>query len=285
MPSRTRKPATRDDPSRMSRGSVNVQLSRLCRRVEAHWIRWMTRTSSERRCPGTSPGRPTRTPPSTTSSRWPGSSALLTLPDEARVPGVYEKHRRAYPFCLPIEFASHNLLPEVRDGAIDLFHELDIPWHARWPAARATTCSPRRCSASTRCSRWSPTRAHQARLRRRGRHRRGAGDRGRPVPHVRVHRAHRLLRRGRPRRQDSAATGRQLHQRRRRVPLPDVGRRDRARAGRVEVHRVLPRRQGPERDHRRRPDRSVRGRPRRERQPDRLRRLRSSCCSTSPSTS
>ena len=33
------------------------------------------------------------------------------------------------PFCLPVEYASHNLLPEVRDGAIDLFKELDIPWH------------------------------------------------------------------------------------------------------------------------------------------------------------
>jgi len=39
-----------------------------------------------------------------------------TLPDDARKPGVYEKHRRAYPFCLPIEFAAHNLLPEVREG-------------------------------------------------------------------------------------------------------------------------------------------------------------------------
>lgn len=52
-----------------------------------------------------------------------------TLPDEARAPGVYEKHRRAYPVCLPIEYASHNLLPEVRDGATELFSELDIPWH------------------------------------------------------------------------------------------------------------------------------------------------------------
>jgi hypothetical protein len=53
----------------------------------------------------------------------------LTLPDDARVPGVYEKHQRAYPVCLPIEFASHNLLPDVRDGAIELFTALDIPWH------------------------------------------------------------------------------------------------------------------------------------------------------------
>lgn len=53
----------------------------------------------------------------------------LTLPDDARKPGVYEKHRRTYPFCLPVEFASHNLLPGVREGAIELFKELDIPWH------------------------------------------------------------------------------------------------------------------------------------------------------------
>ena len=52
-----------------------------------------------------------------------------TLSDEARMPGVYEKHRRVYPFCLPLEFASHNLLPAVRHGAVDLFRKLDIPWH------------------------------------------------------------------------------------------------------------------------------------------------------------
>lgn len=52
-----------------------------------------------------------------------------TLPDDARTPGVYEKHRRAYPFCLPIEFAALNLLPEIREGAIALFTALDIPWH------------------------------------------------------------------------------------------------------------------------------------------------------------
>lgn len=34
-----------------------------------------------------------------------------------------------YPVCLPAEFASHNLLPDVRDGAIALFTELAIPWH------------------------------------------------------------------------------------------------------------------------------------------------------------
>jgi hypothetical protein len=52
-----------------------------------------------------------------------------TLPDDARVPGVYQSHGRAYPVCLPVELASYNLLPEVREGALALFRELDIPWH------------------------------------------------------------------------------------------------------------------------------------------------------------
>jgi hypothetical protein len=52
-----------------------------------------------------------------------------TLPEAAREPGVYLPHGRAYPFCLPPEFAGHNLLPGVRDGAISLFAELNIPWH------------------------------------------------------------------------------------------------------------------------------------------------------------
>lgn len=30
-----------------------------------------------------------------------------TLPDEARAKGVYPKHNKAYPICLPVEFASH----------------------------------------------------------------------------------------------------------------------------------------------------------------------------------
>lgn len=55
-----------------------------------------------------------------------------TLPEEAREPGRYSRRDKLegpYPVCLPIEFASHNLLPEVRDGAIELFAELDITWH------------------------------------------------------------------------------------------------------------------------------------------------------------
>jgi hypothetical protein len=51
------------------------------------------------------------------------------LPEEARRPGHYRGQHGPYPFCLSSEYASHNLLPEVRDGAIALFRELDIPWH------------------------------------------------------------------------------------------------------------------------------------------------------------
>lgn len=56
------------------------------------------------------------------------------LPEEAKVSAPYVDQRgRArgdYPFCLPREFAAHNLLPEFRDPAIRLFAELGIPWHA-----------------------------------------------------------------------------------------------------------------------------------------------------------
>jgi len=52
-----------------------------------------------------------------------------TLPDDARAAGIYKKHPRPYPFCLPVKYAAHNLLPEVREGAIALFEELNIPWH------------------------------------------------------------------------------------------------------------------------------------------------------------
>lgn len=52
-----------------------------------------------------------------------------TIPEDARRPGHYRGTLGPYPVCLPAEFASYNLLPEVRDGAIDLFRDLDIPWH------------------------------------------------------------------------------------------------------------------------------------------------------------
>jgi hypothetical protein len=60
---------------------------------------------------------------------WKECSA--TLPEPARLPGAYVRGRadRLLPFCLPTEFASHNLLPSVRESMLTLFAELDIPWH------------------------------------------------------------------------------------------------------------------------------------------------------------
>lgn len=55
-----------------------------------------------------------------------------TLPVAAKHLGHYLRGgalEGPYPVCLPREFADHNLLPEVRDGALALFTELDIPWH------------------------------------------------------------------------------------------------------------------------------------------------------------
>ena len=56
---------------------------------------------------------------------WKESTA--TLPPAARAPGQYDG--RAYPFCLPGEYATLSLLPEVRERALALFAELGIPWH------------------------------------------------------------------------------------------------------------------------------------------------------------
>lgn len=66
------------------------------------------------------------------AATWKEQSAAL--PDEARVPAPYIRQDGravgAYPYCLPVEYADHNLLPDVRDGAIALFVELGISWHA-----------------------------------------------------------------------------------------------------------------------------------------------------------
>ena len=57
-----------------------------------------------------------------------------TLPAEAVVAAPYIRNGSAsgpkYEFCIPPEHAALNLLPEVRDGALALFAELGIPWHA-----------------------------------------------------------------------------------------------------------------------------------------------------------
>lgn len=67
------------------------------------------------------------------AARWKALTA--TLPEEARAPGRYVgKDGRAegppLPFCLPAEHAHLNLLPEVRQDVLQLFAELEVPWHA-----------------------------------------------------------------------------------------------------------------------------------------------------------
>lgn len=67
------------------------------------------------------------------AARW--KAITTTLPEEARPAAPYrDKAGRgdgpAYPFCLPAEFASLSLLPEVRALALELFADLGIPWHA-----------------------------------------------------------------------------------------------------------------------------------------------------------
>jgi hypothetical protein len=67
------------------------------------------------------------------AARWKINTA--TLPDAARLPAPYvdkdgKPGRVAYDFCLPAEYAAHNLLPDVREYAPRLFAKLGIPWHA-----------------------------------------------------------------------------------------------------------------------------------------------------------
>jgi hypothetical protein len=62
-------------------------------------------------------------------------STTTTLPEAAKQPAPYVGKRGGadgplYDFCLPPAFAEHNLLPEVRQRALELFAELAIPWHA-----------------------------------------------------------------------------------------------------------------------------------------------------------
>ncbi|MGF9755056.1 hypothetical protein AAII07_07625 [Microvirga sp. 0TCS3.31] len=54
-----------------------------------------------------------------------------TLPDEARGPGEVRGWGGTYDvdYALPAAFATHNLLPEVRDTALELFERHEIAWH------------------------------------------------------------------------------------------------------------------------------------------------------------
>ena len=59
---------------------------------------------------------------------WKASTR--TLPEEARGDGSYDDKPRTYPFCLPAEFARHNLLEEIRHTALTRFAQFEIRWHA-----------------------------------------------------------------------------------------------------------------------------------------------------------
>ncbi len=56
-------------------------------------------------------------------------AATDTLPDAARADGTYNG-RGPYPFCLPVDHATLNLLPDARRIALDRFASADIPWQA-----------------------------------------------------------------------------------------------------------------------------------------------------------
>ncbi len=62
-------------------------------------------------------------------------TSTTSLPDAAKVPAPYLDKDGCtggtpYEFCLPVPFAEHSLLPEVRAEALVLFAELGVPWHA-----------------------------------------------------------------------------------------------------------------------------------------------------------
>src|SRR5262245_22772793 len=61
------------------------------------------------------------------ASAWKQATGFL--PAEAKQPGLYGG-RGPYPFCLPAEFATLNLLPEARRVALERFHAAKVPWHA-----------------------------------------------------------------------------------------------------------------------------------------------------------
>ena len=49
------------------------------------------------------------------------------LPRGAKKNGLYRS--RMYPFCLPLEYAGHNLFHEIRDDALATFKRHEIVWH------------------------------------------------------------------------------------------------------------------------------------------------------------
>ena len=58
--------------------------------------------------------------------RWKANTGVL--PEAARIAGRYRQWP-GLPFCLPPEFAEHNLLPDARRVALERFAAAGIPWH------------------------------------------------------------------------------------------------------------------------------------------------------------
>ena len=65
------------------------------------------------------------------AEKWKATSAAIKTED-ARRPGPYRSApgSAVYDFCLPVEHATLNLLPEVRESALTHFRTHGIPWHA-----------------------------------------------------------------------------------------------------------------------------------------------------------
>lgn len=59
------------------------------------------------------------------ATQWKQSTP--SLPDAAREPGTVNG-RGTHSYCLPVEYAGENLLPEARH-ALDWFADAQIPWH------------------------------------------------------------------------------------------------------------------------------------------------------------
>lgn len=71
------------------------------------------------------------------AAAWKRSTTALPAEAKSPVPYIGKDGlpgTTAYDFCLPPELAAHTLLPDIRERALDLFAELQIPWHAGTPA-------------------------------------------------------------------------------------------------------------------------------------------------------
>jgi hypothetical protein len=71
------------------------------------------------------------------AAAWKSRTPLL--PDEARADAPYVRDGKdvgCHPYCLPPAYAAYNLLPEVREVALDYFARQAIAWH------QPTPCGP-----------------------------------------------------------------------------------------------------------------------------------------------